>query len=284
MSNIYGTVAVLGAGTMGAGIAQVCAQAGSKVVLQDITEEFVQKGLGRIRDFLQKGVEKGKVKAEDRDAVLARITTTTDRKAACRSVALVVEAVPEKLELKNGLFLELADVVSPQCVLASNTSSLSLAMQAVGRRYVRWFNRRHSRTGTLWEGRFRSSLVEADRYLLACQRYIEANPVRAGMAASVSDWPWSSHRHHAGLATDPLVRPHPAVWALGNTPFERESAYRRLFEEAVSQGEYELLRARLLAGKPTASTDFQKKLEQASGVRLIARPVGRPRVRPPPKV
>ena len=76
---------------MGAGIAQVCAQAGSKVVLQDITEEFVQKGLGRVRDFLQKGVEKGKVKAEDRDAVLARITTTTDRKAACRDVALVVD-------------------------------------------------------------------------------------------------------------------------------------------------------------------------------------------------
>lgn len=132
MSNIYGTVAVLGAGTMGAGIAQVCAQAGSKVVLQDITEEFVQKGLGRIRDFLQKGVEKGKVKAEDRDAVLARITTTTDRKAACRDVALVIEAVPEKLELKNGLFRELADVVSPQCVLASNTSSLSLAKVFAG--------------------------------------------------------------------------------------------------------------------------------------------------------
>ena len=132
MSNIYGTVAVLGAGTMGAGIAQVCAQAGSKVVLQDITEEFVQKGLGRVRDFLQKGVDKGKVKPEDRDAVLSRITTTTDRKAACRDVALVIEAVPEKLELKNGLFLELADVVSPQCVLASNTSSLSLAKVFAG--------------------------------------------------------------------------------------------------------------------------------------------------------
>ncbi len=132
MTTTFASVAVLGAGTMGAGIAQVCAQAGSKVVLQDITEEFVQKGLGRIRDFLQKGVEKGKVKPEDRDAVLARITTTTDRKAACRSVALVVEAVPEKLELKNGLFLELADVVTPQCVLASNTSSLSLAKVFAG--------------------------------------------------------------------------------------------------------------------------------------------------------
>ena len=132
MSNTFGTVAVLGAGTMGAGIAQVCAMAGSTVVLQDITEEFVQKGLGRIRDFLQKGVEKGKVKAEQRDEVLARIRTSTDRKAASRDATLVIEAVPEKLELKNGLFRELADVVSPQCVLASNTSSLSLAKVFAG--------------------------------------------------------------------------------------------------------------------------------------------------------
>jgi 3-hydroxybutyryl-CoA dehydrogenase len=133
MSNVtFQAVAVLGAGTMGAGIAQVCAQAGSKVVLQDITEEFVQKGLSRIRDFLLKGVEKGKVKPEDRDAVLARITTTTDRAAAARAATLVVEAVPEKLELKNGLFRELAAVVSPTCVLASNTSSLSLAKVFAG--------------------------------------------------------------------------------------------------------------------------------------------------------
>jgi 3-hydroxybutyryl-CoA dehydrogenase len=128
----YQNVAVLGAGTMGAGIAQVCAQAGSRVVLQDITEEFVQKGLGRIRDFLQKGVEKGKVTASARDEVLSRITTSTDRAAASRPADLVIEAVPEKLELKNGLFRELAGVVSPTCVLASNTSSLSLAKVFAG--------------------------------------------------------------------------------------------------------------------------------------------------------
>jgi 3-hydroxybutyryl-CoA dehydrogenase len=123
----YSTVAVLGAGTMGAGIAQVCAQAGSRVLLQDLTDDFVQKGLGRIRDFLQKGVDKGKTAPEQRDAVLARIAVTTDRAAACRGADLVVEAVPEKLELKNGLFREVAGVVAPACVLASNTSSLSLA-------------------------------------------------------------------------------------------------------------------------------------------------------------
>jgi len=128
----YSTVAVLGAGTMGAGIAQVCAQAGSKVLLQDLTDDFVQKGLARIRDFLQKGVDKGKTTPEQRDTVLARIAVTTDRAAACRGADLVVEAVPEKLELKNGLFREVAAVASPGCVLASNTSSLSLAKVFAG--------------------------------------------------------------------------------------------------------------------------------------------------------
>ena len=123
----YATVAVLGAG-----IAQVCAMAGSSVVLQDLTDEFVQKGLGRIRDFLQKGVDKGKVPTAQRDDVLSRITTSTDRAAASRTADLVIEAVPEKLELKNGLFRELAGVVSPTCVLASNTSSLSLAKVFAG--------------------------------------------------------------------------------------------------------------------------------------------------------
>jgi putative transposase len=159
--------------------------------------------------------------------------------------------------------------------------ALSLALQAVGRRYVRWFNRRHGRSGTLWEGRFRSSLVEAERWLLSCQRHIESNPVRCGLVESAADWPWSSHRHHAGLAADPLVRPHPSVWALGNTPFERESAYRKLFDESVSQTEHDWLRSCWKGGKPTASTDFQKRLEATTGLRLMPRPVGRPRRTPP---
>src|SRR5688572_32494152 len=111
----YATVAVIGAGTMGAGIAQVCAMAASSVVLQDVSDELVQKGLARIRDFLQKGVDKGKVTAAQRDDVLSRITTTTDRVAACRGAGLVIEAVPEKLELKNELFRQLGGVVAPGC-------------------------------------------------------------------------------------------------------------------------------------------------------------------------
>jgi len=159
----------------------------------------------------------------------------------------------------------------------SEGDSLARTIQAVGRRYVRRFNRRHGRSGTLWEGRFRSSLVEADRYLLACQRYIESNPVRAGMVEGVADWPWSSHRHHIGLSVDPLVRSHPTIFALGNTPFERESAYRKLFDESVLQSDEDWLRRRLINGKPTASTDFQRQMEAAHTLRLIRPPVGRPR-------
>lgn len=159
--------------------------------------------------------------------------------------------------------------------------SLSQLMQTVGRRYVRWFNRRHARTGTLWEGRFRSSLIETDRYLIACQRYIETNPVRAGMVEAVADWTWSSHRHNVGLRLDPLVKAHPTIWALGNTPFERESAYRRLFDESMLESELNWLRQRLMGGKPAASTDFQRSLEASHGLKLIPRPVGRPAAKKP---
>src|SRR6476661_53464 len=85
-------------------------------------------------------------------------------------------------------------------------------MQAVGRSYVRYFNDRHGRSGTLWEGRYRSTLIQAERYLLACMVYMDLNPVRAGIAASASDYPWSSHRHYTGAAQDRIVTPHPLFW------------------------------------------------------------------------
>jgi putative transposase len=119
-------------------------------------------------------------------------------------------------------------LVTPQA-----EGGLSRAMQALGRRYVRWFNDRHGRTGTLWEGRFRSAPIAADRYLLTCMRYIELNPVRAALAASTDEYRWSSFSHHIGLAVDPVITDHALFWGLGNTPFERQSVYRRLFEEQL---------------------------------------------------
>lgn len=132
MTDHFDRVTVLGAGTMGAGIAQVMAQAGSNVVLQDVTQEFCDRGMERIRAFLQKGVDKGKVTEAARDAALGKLSTATDRAAACRDATLVIEAVPEDLKLKNDLFRELATVVRDDCVLASNTSSLALSKVFAG--------------------------------------------------------------------------------------------------------------------------------------------------------
>jgi len=123
---------VLGAGTMGAGIAQVCAQAGCGVRLFDVSAAAAEKGLGRIAAFLAKGVEKGKVRPEERDAALGRIRAVTDVRAAAEGCDLVVEAVPEDLELKRRLFGELAGATPPNAILATNTSSLPVTRIAEG--------------------------------------------------------------------------------------------------------------------------------------------------------
>jgi 3-hydroxybutyryl-CoA dehydrogenase len=122
----FEVVAVLGAGTMGHGIAQVVAQAGSAVRLFDVEERFARAGLERIAANLAKGVEKGKVAAAARDATLVRLSVTADLDAAARGASLVIEAVPEKLELKQRLLAQCAAVAAPGAILASNTSSLSI--------------------------------------------------------------------------------------------------------------------------------------------------------------
>ena len=120
-------IAVFGAGTMGHGIAQVAAQAGLKVALYDIKQEFVDKGLASIKANLDKGVEKGKVTAEQRAATLANLRGCTTVPDAAKGVQLVIEAVPEKLEIKQGLFKELDALCGAETIFASNTSSLSIA-------------------------------------------------------------------------------------------------------------------------------------------------------------
>jgi 3-hydroxybutyryl-CoA dehydrogenase len=122
----FDTVAVLGAGTMGHGIAQVCAAAGSQTRLFDIQQDFVDKGLSRVEANLDKGVARGKVTEEAKANTLSKLSGTTDLQAAVEGCDLVIEAVPEKLELKVDLFSKVAEVVSDRCVLGSNTSSLSV--------------------------------------------------------------------------------------------------------------------------------------------------------------
>ena len=108
-------------------------------------------------------------------------------------------------------------------------------MQSLGRRYVHYVNTTYQRTGTLWEGRYRATLVDSERYLLRCYRYIELNPVRAQMVAQPGDYPWSSYRFHASGQADPLMTPHALYLALGPTEPERHAGYRTLVAEQLEE-------------------------------------------------
>jgi putative transposase len=158
-----------------------------------------------------------------------------------------------------------------------SAQALSLMMQALGRRYVAWFNRRHQRSGTLWEGRFRGCVLESERFFLSCMRYIELNPVRHGLVAHPAEFPWSSHRHHIGIHTDPLIVDHELFWTLGNTPFDRQSAYKALIEQSLSKDEVEQLSSSALKGWGLGSPAFLEKIGQQTGRRMTPRPRGRPR-------
>jgi putative transposase len=153
-------------------------------------------------------------------------------------------------------------------------------MQAVGRSYVQAFNRRHGRTGTLWEGRYRSTVLQPERYLLACMAYMDLNPVRAGLVAQAGDYLWSSHGHWLGLRNDRLLTPPPLYWALGNTPFAREAAYAALVEEGVSAAQQNDLTRSVLSGWVLGDPDFVKGLQKLTERRMVRARAGRPPKRP----
>ncbi len=157
------------------------------------------------------------------------------------------------------------------------SEALSRMMQALGRRYVGWFNARHQRSGTLWEGRFRAGLIEGERHLLACMRYIELNPVRAGLCSEPSQWPWSSAAHHLGLNRQALITEHELYWSMGNTPFEREQVYREFMGQGVSAHEQALFTEAALRGRPVGSEAFLKPLAVDHEHVVTKRPRGRPR-------
>ena len=113
--------------------------------------------------------------------------------------------------------------------------SLAKAIQMLGRYYVQYFNYCYHRTGTLWEGRYKATLIDSETYLLTCMRYIELNPVRAGMVAQPSDYPWSSYCRNALGQTNELVTPHFEYLRLGRTDKERQAAYRQLFKTCIPE-------------------------------------------------
>lgn len=165
-------------------------------------------------------------------------------------------------------------------VTPGSDKGLPQMMQAVGRRYVRYFNDAHGRSGTLWEGRYRSTLIETDRYLLACMAYIDLNPVRAGLVAQARDHVWSSHGHHVGLCHDKLITPHALVWELGNTPFAREAAYADLVQGGLRADEQKALTEATLKGWALGSSDFLADLQRLTQRRATRLKAGRPNVSP----
>ena len=163
-------------------------------------------------------------------------------------------------------------VVTPEAA-----GGVSRMMQGIGRLYVAEFNARHRRTGTLWEGRYKSCLVGGERYVLACHRYIELNPVRAAMVAHPSEFPWSSHLSNALGRDDPLLQPHRAYRALGPDAGERQLAYRALFDDVLTANDIAEIRAYIQQQRALGNDRFRAMVEHKLGRCASVRPPHRPR-------
>ena len=158
-----------------------------------------------------------------------------------------------------------------------DTSSISRVMQSLGRRYVQYFNQRYGRTGTLWESRHRASIIDAETYLIACYRYIELNPVRAGMVRHPADYPWSSYGYNAFGRTDPWVTEHQVYLALAESDTQRRQCYRDLFTVAMNADELYSIRAAATFGTPLGGERFKEEVQKTIGRPLGYAKRGRPR-------
>jgi putative transposase len=156
-------------------------------------------------------------------------------------------------------------------------------MKALGQRYVQYFNKTYRRSGTLWEGRYRSCPTQAETYLLACQRYIELNPVRASMVEHPADHRWSSYRANAQGETNPLVTPHDLYQALGPDPQTRQAAYRELFRHELEPGMVDHIRQATNGNYALGSALFGAQIETALKQRALPGKAGRPRKPPEPQ-
>ena len=173
-----------------------------RVVLAGHTLHLIQRGNNRGACF---------VDDEDRKRYMAALLHASER-THCEVHAYVL--------MTNHVHL---------LVTAGEASAPSRLMQVLGRIYVQHFNERHERTGTLWQGRFRSALIDSERYFLQCSRYVEMNPVRAGLTSTPGEWRWSSFGTNADGRPDTLIRRHPVYLALGCSSSARQEAYRGLF-------------------------------------------------------
>lgn len=157
--------------------------------------------------------------------------------------------------------------------------SIGKTLQSLGRRYVQYFNYTQKRTGTLWEGRYRSTLIDSEIYLLTCCRYIELNPVRANMVAHPHEYPWSSYLWHAEGKPDRLITDHALYLALGADQDERRAAYRALFKAHLSEATLAAIRDATNKGWALGNDCFKEEIAAAVSRRVAPLPKGRPRIK-----
>lgn len=161
-------------------------------------------------------------------------------------------------------------------VTPNTSTSLGRLFQTLGKRFGADYNRRHGRTGALWEGRFRATVVEAELHLLNCMRYVESAPVRLQLVESASEYPWSSAAHHIGRRTDGMIAEHPLYWRLGNTPFEREAVYTGLLNQPLPLPLQEQMAGATEKGWLLATPTFAEAMKAHTTRRLTPSPRGRP--------
>lgn len=188
------------------------------------------------------------------------------------------------VEMKN----ELAIDVYAYCLMTNHVhllimprreaNSVSKFIRVLAARQTRYVNKLEQRTGTLWEGRFKASLIDSDDYLLACHRYIDLNPVRAAMVTTPEIYEWSSYRGHAGLYANEILDEHENCKRLGDTREDRAVAYREFVAQGVSESELGCIRLAIQRNQLTGNKNFENQIAKRTGRRILARGQGRPRV------
>ncbi len=214
-----------------------------RLVLPDMPVHIVQRGNDRMACFRQEGDY----------LVYLSLLRQASQKFGC--------AIHAYCLMTNHIHLLVTPTASEAC---------AALMHGLAHRYAHYFNRRHQRTGTLWEGRFRSCLVESSSYVLACYRYIELNPVRAGIVSYPEGYRWSSYAANSGARIDPLVSPHAEFAALGH------SAYTRLTTEVLKPELLDQIREATNGGYALVTESFKATLAVIAGRRIGPGRAGRP--------
>lgn len=163
-------------------------------------------------------------------------------------------------------------------ITPSTNDGLAKMMKSLGQRYVQYINRTYGRSGTLWEGRFKSCITQEDNYVLSCYRYVELNPVRANMVGHPAEYFWSSYRRNAQQEPSTLISPHQAYLALGQDEEGRQKHYRELFKSELSSKVVDQVRSATNSNYALGSERFRKEIEEAIGRRAGPGVLGRPRV------